>query len=167
MSSCVPSSFCGQILFLSIFFSFTCSTGLAQQSFSSVSDTVLPDAPQPLGISSSGESDSQHQATGAITGTVLDANREVLPGARVTLAGQSGFPIRMLESGSNGEFAFTGLCPDIYQLAVTAPGMISFISSAISLHGGETRLVSVKLSVFGGSSSVTVHYGGNRRCAAI
>ena len=93
---------------------------------------------------------------GAITGTVLDANRDVLPGARVTLAGQSGSPIRILESGSNGEFAFTGLPPDTYQLAVTAPGMISFVSSAISLYGGETRLVSVTLSVFGGASSVTV-----------
>jgi hypothetical protein len=93
---------------------------------------------------------------GAITGTVLDAHREVLRGARVTLAGQSGSPIRVLESGSNGEFAFTGLPPDTYQLAVTAPGMISFVSSAVSLHGGETRLVSVTLSVFGGASSVTV-----------
>ncbi|MBV8052346.1 MAG: carboxypeptidase regulatory-like domain-containing protein [Acidobacteriaceae bacterium] len=86
----------------------------------------------------------------------MDANRDALPGARVTLAGKSGAPIRMLESGSNGEFAFTGLPADTYQLAVAAPGMISFVSSAICLHGDETRLVSVRLSVFGGSSSVTV-----------
>jgi Carboxypeptidase regulatory-like domain len=155
-SWCVRSSFCWQILFLLIFFRFTCATALAQQSFGSNSDNVLPDAPRPAAASSPGESDPRRIDVGAITGTVLDANRDVLPAARVTLAGQSGSPIRILESGSNGEFAFTGLPPDIYQLAVTAPAMISFVSSAISLHAGETRLVSVTLSVFGGTSSINV-----------
>jgi hypothetical protein len=153
---CIRRSFCWQILFLLILFRFACSTALAQQSFGSNADNVLPDALRPTVNSLSGESESQQIDTGAITGTVLDANRNVFPGARVTVAGQSGSPIRILESGNNGEFAFTGLPPDIYQLAVTAPGMISFVSSAISLRAGETRLVSVTLSVFGGASSVTV-----------
>ena len=93
---------------------------------------------------------------GTISGTVLDTNRDVFQGARVTAAGQSGSAIRILESGSNGQFAFAGLPPDSYQLTVTAPGMNSFTSSVISVHGGETRIVSVTLSVFGGTSSVTV-----------
>ena len=38
--------------------------------------------------------------------------------------------------------------------------MNSFTSSVISVHGGETRLVSVTLSVFGGTSNVTV--SGNK-----
>jgi|SRR5208337_287646 len=145
------------ILFLLIFSGLTCAAALAQQSFGSSSDKELPDAPQPAGItSSSGETDSQHMGTGTISGTVLDTNRDVFQGARVTAAGQSGSAIRILESGSNGQFAFAGLPPDTYQLTVTAPGMNSFTSSAISVHGGETRLVSVTLSVFGGTSSVTV-----------
>jgi hypothetical protein len=149
------------ILFLLIFSGLTCAAALAQQSFSSSSDKVLPDAPQPAGItSSSGETDSQHMGAGTISGTVSDTNRDVVQGAQVTAAGQSGSAIRILESGSNGQFAFAELPPDIYQLTVTAPGMNSFTSSVISVHGGETRLVSVTLSVFGGASSVTV--SGNK-----
>ena len=34
--------------------------------------------------------------------------------------------------------------------------MNTFTSSPISLHGGETRVLSVTLSVFGGATSVTV-----------
>ena len=149
------------ILFLLIFSGLTCAAALAPQSFSSSSDKVLPDAPQPTGItSSSGETDSQNMGAGNISGTVLDTNRDVVQGAQVTAAGQSGSAIRILESGSNGQFAFAGLPTDIYQLTVTAPGMNSFTSSVISVQGGETRLVSVTLSVFGGTSSVTV--SGNK-----
>jgi hypothetical protein len=149
------------ILFLLIFSGLTCAAALAQQSFSSRSDKGLPDAPQPAGItSSSGEPDSQHMGAGTISGTVLDTNRDVVQGAKVAAAGQSGSAIRILESGSNGQFAFAELPADIYQLTVTAPGMNSFTSSVISVHGGETRLVSVTLSVFGGTSSVTV--SGNK-----
>lgn len=149
------------ILFLLIFSGLTCAAALAQQSFSSSSDKVVPDAPQPAGInSSSGETDSQHMGAGTISGTVLDSNRDVVQGAQVTAAGQSGSAIRILESGSNGQFAFAELPADIYQLTVTAPGMNSFTSSVISVHGGKTRLVSVTLSVFGGTSSVTV--SGNK-----
>jgi len=145
------------ILFLLIFSGWTCAAALAQQSFSSSSDKAFPDAPQPAGItSSSGESDPQHVGAGTISGTVLDTNRDVFQGAQVTVAGQSGSAIRILESGSNGQFAFAELPPDTYQLTVTAPGMNSFTSSVISVRGGETRLVSLTLSVFGGTSNVTV-----------
>ncbi|MGD0215271.1 MAG: carboxypeptidase-like regulatory domain-containing protein [Terriglobales bacterium] len=145
------------ILSLLIFSGLTCAPALAQQNFSSSSDKALPNAPQPAAItSSSGGTDSQHMGAGTISGTVLDTNREVLQGAQVTAAGQSGFAIRILESGSNGQFAFAELPADIYRLTVTAPGMNSFTSSVISVQGGETRLVSVTLSVFGGTNSVTV-----------
>jgi hypothetical protein len=149
------------ILFLLIFSGSTCAAALAQQCFSSSSDKVLPEAPQPEWItSSSGETDSQRMGAGTISGTVLDANRDVFQGAQVTAAGQSGSAIRILESGSNGQFVFAELPADMYQLTVTAPGMNSFTSSFIFVHGGETRLVSVTLSVFGGTSSVTV--SGNK-----
>jgi len=59
---------------------------------------------------------------GTSTGTVLDRNRNVLQGAKVTPAGQSGSAIRTLESGNKGEFAFTGLPPDVYKLTVTQRG---------------------------------------------
>ncbi len=148
------------VVLLCIFSSLTCLTTVAQQSFSSTADSSLPDAAQPAQIPGSEANDSQQAAAATISGTVLDTNRDVLQGARVTVAGQSTSVIRSLESGSNGQFAFTGLPPDTYQLTVTAPGMNTFTSSQISVHEGETRLVSVTLSVFGGATSVTV--SGNK-----
>ena len=102
--------------------------------------------------------DSQQQTgTGSLSGTVLDTNRDVLQGARVTLADPSGSDVRTVESGSNGQFAFRGLPPNVYKLTVTAPGMSDFTSPQIPLRAGEVRIVPpVTLSVSGGSTSVTV-----------
>lgn len=154
------SRFYWPVVFLCIFCSSTSLTTVAQQSFSPTADSALPDLPRPAQIPSSADNDSQQTSAATITGTVLDTNHDVFQGARVAVAGQSTSTIRSLESGSNGQFAFTGLPPDIYQLTVTAPGMTTFTSSQISVHGGETRLVSVMLSVFGGATSVTV--SGNK-----
>ena len=57
----------------------------------------------------------------------------------MTLAGRAGAAIETVESGSNGQFAFTGLAPDVYKLTVTAAGMNTF-TSQISLHAGEARI---------------------------
>lgn len=130
-----------------IFSSLARSSALPQESFSSTTHTAaLPDAPQPAG---------------SLSGTVLDTNRNVLQGARVTLADPSGSVIRTVDSGSNGEFAFTGVTPGVYKLTVTAPGMSTFTSTQIPLHAGEVRIVPpVTLSVSGGTTSVTV--SGNK-----
>ncbi len=122
------------------------SSALAQDSSSTAHTAALPDAPQ---------------ASGSLSGTVLDTNRNVLQGARVTLVDPSGSVIRTVNSGSNGEFAFTGVPPGVYKLTVTAPGMSTFTSSQIPLHVAEVRIVpTVTLSVSGGTTSVTV--SGNK-----
>jgi len=156
-----PFLLAGSILLL--FPSLTRSTALAQESFSpTLHDSALPDAPQPVQVrSSSGPNDSQQTGVGTISGTVLDANRDVLQGARVTLAGSSGSLIRWVESGNDGQFALTGLPPDVYKLTVKASGMKIFTSAQISLHAGETHIMPpITLSVFGGLTSVTVN--GNK-----
>jgi hypothetical protein len=143
--------------FLSLFFAR--SSTVAQESLESITeDSLLPDAPRPQGIfSPTGANDSQQTGSGSITGTVLDTNRDVLQGAHVTLAAPSGFALRTVETGMNGEFAFTGLPPDVYKVTVTAPGMSTFISSQIPLHSGEARIVpAVTLPVSAVSTSVTV-----------
>ena len=127
---------------LLIFSSLTLSTALAQQSFSSLAQDALPDAPQPAQVTAlSGVTDSQPTGTGSVSGTVLDTNRDVLQGARVTLADASGSIIRTAASGNNGQFALTGLPPGVYKLTVSAPGMRTFTSTQIPLHAGEFRIV--------------------------
>jgi len=156
MSGAVRSRSYWPVVLLCAFSGLTSMTAVAQQKFSSTGETVLPDAPEPAQIPGCAASGSPQAAAANISGTVFDSNHEVLPGARVTAAGQSTSATGSVEAGSNGEFEFTGLRPDIYQLKVTAPGMNTFTSSEISLHEGETRLVTVTLSVFGGATSVTV-----------
>lgn len=152
---------------LLIFSILTFSTALAEKSVSSTAqDGALPDAPQPAEITTpSGVNDSQRTGTGSLSGTVLDTNRDVLQGARVTLANASGLATRTVESGNNGQFAFTGLPPGVYKLTVTAPGMTTFTSPQIPLHAGEFRIVPpVTLSLERVTTSVTVH--GNKEAVA-
>ena len=134
---------------------------LAQESFSS---RALPDAPQPAEVttpSQANESQSQQTNAGGLSGTVLDTNGGVLQGARVTLADSSGSVVRTVQSGNDGQFAFTALPPDIYKLTASVPGMSTFISTQITLHAGEFRIVPpIKLSVSPVMTSVTV--SGNK-----
>ena len=156
MSEIGRSRFYWQVVFLCIFSSLTSLTAVAQQSLPSTAEIALPDAPASAQIPGFALNHFQQSTAASITGTVLDSNHEVLPGARVMAAGLSTSAIRTEEAGSNGQFAFIGLPPDTYELKVTAPGMNPFTSSDILVHGGETRLVSVTLSVFGGATSISV-----------
>lgn len=156
---------------LLMFPSFTTSALLAQATVSSPADnSVVPNAPKtaqdsisPQTNASPGDnpSGSPQAGTGTITGTVLDTNRDVLQGARVTVAAQSGSVIRNAQSGNDGQFAFPGLPPDTYKLTVMAPGMRTFTSDEIVLQAGQDRILpAVTLSVSGGSTTVTV--SGNK-----
>ncbi|GAC1438038.1 MAG: hypothetical protein NVSMB58_32400 [Terriglobales bacterium] len=134
------------------------STAFAQESSSSINhDGTLLDAPQPQASTPYGGSDLRQRGTGSLFGTVLDTNQNVLPGARVSLLNLSGSSIVDVESGSNGQYAFANLPPDVYKLTVTAPGMNTFLSTEIPLRAAEFHIVpTVTLSVAGGTSSITV-----------
>jgi hypothetical protein len=132
---------------------------VAQDGFAfAAQDTTLPDAPQPAQANRESATDhSQQVGAGTITGTVLDRNRNVLQGARITLENPSGSAVRTLQSGGNGQFSFTGLVPDAYKLTVSAPGMSTYSSPQIALRGGEFHILQpIILSVPNVATSVTV-----------
>jgi hypothetical protein len=108
---------------------------------STVEFKSLSDAPRTQAITRPEDSDSQQSGTASLSGTVVDKNGDLLEGAQVTLTGPSGSPVRTVQSGSNGEFEFTGLKPDIYKLTVNAPGMSTFTSPPIPLDAGEFRIL--------------------------
>jgi hypothetical protein len=143
---------------LSIFPSFTQSPLFAQESLGLPShDTILPDTPQPAQAATQSGTTGSQQGTGSVSGTVLDKNRDVLQGARVTLTGPSTFANRSVESGNDGQFAFTELTPDVYKLTVSAPGMTTFTSPQIPLHAGEFHILPpVILSLAAVATSITV-----------
>ena len=117
----------------------------------------LPDAPRPQTIALPENSDSQQSGTASLSGTVVDKNGDLLEGAQVTLAGPAGSAVRTVESGSNGQFEFTGLTPNIYKLTVNASGMSTFTSSDIPLRAGEFYILPpVTLSVSPVITTVTV-----------
>jgi hypothetical protein len=151
---------------LLIFPSLTSSAVWAQTIVSApVDNSVLPEAPQPaqnpMPPATDSPSASPQPSTATLTGTVLDTNRDVLQGARVTVTAQSGSVIRSAQSGNHGQFSFAGLPPDVYTLTVTAPGMSTFTSADVALQPGEARILpAVTLAVSGGSTTVTVN--GNK-----
>ncbi len=115
----------------------------------------LPDAPQPAHAVNGSE--SQQVGAGTIIGTVLDSNRRVLQGARITLEGSLGSAIRTLQSGDNGQFSFTGLPPGTYKLTVSVAGMNTYSSPQIILQQGDFHIMSpIILSLSGVATSVTV-----------
>ncbi len=146
-----------------LIFSVARPTANAQEGSTSLSQgSSLPNAPQPpQATSQSAQTGSQPIETANISGTVIDTNGDVVVGATVTLAGTPGANTRSMQSGNNGQFAFSGLPAGVYTVTVTRPGMSRFTSSHISLNDGEVRsLPPITLSVSGGSTTVTV--SGNK-----
>ena len=122
------------------------------------SNQPLPDAPG-LGTDGDGPAykSTAQGSTATIAGTVLDASQAEIEGAQVVLTDRTGAKVRSLETGSNGEFTFTGLPPGTFRLTVTGQGMATYRSPEIKLHAGDFRIVSqVVLPVAATTTNVTV-----------
>jgi hypothetical protein len=117
------------------------------------SDPGLPDAP---GVTASAHAHTG-DVSGVISGTVMDTNGDVIQGARVALDNRSGAAERVQESGSNGQFQFSGLPAGSFGLTVTRAGMGAVALPNIRLHAGDVRILpEVVLPVVAALTSVTV-----------
>lgn len=162
----VPSS-CSFALILALT---ACTSVCAQKPNASASQRNLPDAP---GMAASSPDDAsptpepaKPAAPAMLVGTVLDTAGQVVGGARVDLSSAGGQPDRVLVSGSNGEFTFTGLPPGTYRLTVSASGLGSFASHDLVLRAGEMRYIrNVVLPMDAGIQQVQV-YAGEEQLAA-
>jgi Carboxypeptidase regulatory-like domain len=138
------------------------SLARAQQSLTAgAHESVLPDAPKPVEDGAqTAAADSSQSGTANISGTILDSNGSVVPGALVKLLSPSGSIVQTRISGRNGEFQFAGLPEGSYKLRVSGPDMAAFTSEPIPLHSGEFRIASpITLAVSGGETSVIVNGG--------
>jgi hypothetical protein len=133
----------------------------ARQSGEATTATAaFPDAPGlGAGRDDAGQnqpSQSAEKGTCIISGTVLDTNSDVVQDARVVLTSRAGME-HEVQSGSNGEFAFTTLLPGSYRVTVTGKGMGTYASPWMAIRGGDVRIVSgVILPVATAASTVTV-----------
>lgn len=136
------------------------SVSLVAQQSDSVRNApaVFPGAPSPPMAGPQSEATFSQQGSGAtLLGTVVDNQGHVLQGAEVTLSGPTGSPAQTVQSGSNGQFEFTGLPPSTYKLTATAPGMSAFTSAQLPLAAGEFKILPpVSLSIAPVSTTVTV-----------
>jgi Carboxypeptidase regulatory-like domain len=114
----------------------------AQQAATVANDVGLPDAP---GMGSlAGASNNHANATAGsatISGTVLDADGAEIQGAKVVLSDTQGPGKRVVKSGRNGEFTFSGLPSGDFKLAVSGPGWGTVVSSNIHLGAGDFHII--------------------------
>jgi hypothetical protein len=90
---------------------------------------------------------------GGLEGTVLDAARIALAGARVSLRGAGG--VRETKSDARGRISLLGLDPGIYSLRVESEGFLAAEYSSLSINAGQVTSVLVQMSPVPGET-VTV-----------
>lgn len=101
--------------------------------------------------------DAPEPGTGIISGTVTDADQDIIPGATVTLDGPA--TSRTLAADENGGFSFSDVAPGgPYVVTINGNGLVPWTSPALTLKPGEVAFVSgVKVRFSGDVTSVTVN----------
>ena len=96
--------------------------------------------------------------TGNISGTVIDVNGDLVPGATVVLDGPVLEDHRTILANENGLFEFDGLKPGTpYRVTISAKGFVDWTSPAVILKPDQYLfLTDIKLQVAGGVPSVNV-----------
>jgi Carboxypeptidase regulatory-like domain len=95
---------------------------------------------------------------GNISGTVLDTNNDIIPGATVVLKDPASDQNHAAVANDNGAFEFGGLKPgDSYQITVSADGFVSWTSPSVILNPGQFVFLTSALKIAGGTNSVTVY----------
>ena len=106
------------------------------------------------------DADRPESNQGIISGTVLDVNDAIVPGATVALRCQSPCKQESTVSGDTGTFAFSNLnLGTFYEIAVSASGFKEWASAPIVLKPDRSvfLLIDVKLHMTETAESVTVH----------
>lgn len=95
---------------------------------------------------------------GNISGTVTDAESDVIPGATVTLEAPGGSKVQTVTANDYGGFAFNGVAPGgPYHIHITAQSCIPWTSPGITLQPGQFLTVkSINVVLSGGTTSVIV-----------
>jgi hypothetical protein len=105
--------------------------------------------------------------TASISGTVIDSENEIIPGATIVLEGPSADDRRTAVANDLGSFGFTGLNPGgPYYITIKADGFSPWRSEAVSLSPGQFFILSgIRMMIAGGETSVTV-LGSSEQIAA-
>ena len=96
------------------------------------------------------------EARGTIAGTVMDANKAVIPGATVTITNVAMGTSQNVETNDRGLFTVPYLIPGTYRIVVEAPGFKRYIREGIALQVNDRLEIDPMLEVGGSQETVTV-----------
>lgn len=100
------------------------------------------------------------QNSGSINGTVTDQNGAVVPGATITVKGQSGQEFQTTSSG-NGTFNIPSVGSGIYEVTIAAAGFQTYITKEVKVDVGLPTSVSAVMTVGKPEETVVVTTGGD------
>jgi Carboxypeptidase regulatory-like domain len=100
---------------------------------------------------------SVNHATGSISGTVLDINGAIVPGATIVLDGAAGASRTVLSDGG-GTFVLQNVAPaGAYRVLIRANGFAEWKSEPFSITAGQSfELSNISLKAIGDAASVIV-----------
>lgn len=93
-----------------------------------------------------------------ISGTVLDSNNDIIPGAQIELDGPTAADKQTAIASDSGGFTFNNVKPGVtYHVTISAAGFVNWTSPAILLIPGQYQiLTNTQLKLAGGATSITV-----------
>ena len=107
------------------------------------------------------------QNDASITGSVLDPSGNVVSNAVVTITGEANGQHRKATADAQGHFAVNGLSDGKYTVEATASGFATTIQNNLVLAPGQTRNITLALSVGKLSQSVTVEASASNLLGAL
>jgi hypothetical protein len=97
------------------------------------------------------------QDTGIVTGTVVDASGQILPGASVALTNEATRDARTMVTNERGDFTFRAVPPGIYTVTVELSGFRTFEQrNNVVNASSQLAIGAVKLEIGAMAESVTV-----------
>ena len=87
---------------------------------------------------------SAQEATGSLYGTIVDAERNLLPGVSVTLAGMGASQVQI--SDVQGKFRFLKLDPGVWSLSTALEGYSSLEYPDIDIRAGRSATLELQMS---------------------
>ncbi|HVS80893.1 MAG TPA: carboxypeptidase regulatory-like domain-containing protein [Pyrinomonadaceae bacterium] len=99
---------------------------------------------------------AQSTVTGAISGTVMNPNKEVVTGATVTAKNNGTNKEATATTDDNGGFKVTNLDPGTYTVTVNASGFAPYTNEGVTVEVGRSTPLDVGLSLQGVTSTVQV-----------
>src|SRR5712692_1646725 len=99
---------------------------------------------------------SQSTTTGAINGTVMNPNKEVVAGATINVKNNGTNKEATATTDDNGGFKITNLDPGSYTVTVNASGFAPFTNGGIVVEVGRSTPMDVGLSLQGVTGTVQV-----------